>query len=74
MAVIAQAHGTAAELGLRGRLLAAIQRVQENRARHAIYRQTIAELNALTERDLADLGISRSMITRIAHEAAWGSK
>ena len=36
-------------------------------------RQTVRELNALTTRDLDDLGISRSMITRLAHEAAWGS-
>lgn len=54
--------------------MAAIQRMQENRARRVIYRQTVRELNALTNRDLADLGISRSMITRLAHEAAWGAK
>ncbi|RJE82764.1 DUF1127 domain-containing protein [Paracoccus onubensis] len=45
--------------------------MQENRARRAIYHQTLRELNALTARDLADLGISRSMITRLAHEAAY---
>ncbi|MBL3673962.1 DUF1127 domain-containing protein [Paracoccus sp. KCTC 42845] len=54
--------------------MAAIQHVQENRARRVIYRQTARELNALTNRDLADLGISRAMITRLAYEAAWGSK
>ncbi|WP_245686692.1 DUF1127 domain-containing protein [Paracoccus tibetensis] len=73
MAVIAQAHNTAADAGLRGRLLTAIQRMQEHRARRAVYRQTVRELNALTTRDLTDLGISRSMITRLAHEAAWGA-
>lgn len=73
MAVIAQAHSPAAASGLRGRLLAAMQRMQENRARKAVYRQTVRELNSLTTRDLDDLGISRSMITRLAHEAAWGS-
>lgn len=73
MAVIAQAHNATADVGLRGRLLSAIQRMQENRARRAVYRQTVRELNALTTRDLDDLGISRSMITRLAHEAAWGS-
>ncbi|MCF3972830.1 DUF1127 domain-containing protein [Paracoccus salsus] len=71
MAVIA--HTQAAAVGVRGRLLAAIQRLQENRARNAVYRQTVRELNALTSRDLDDLGISRSMISRLAHEAAWGS-
>ncbi|WP_265501372.1 DUF1127 domain-containing protein [Paracoccus beibuensis] len=73
MAVIAHAQNAAADSGLRGRLLTAIHRVQENRARRAVYRQTVRELNALTTRDLDDLGINRSMITRLAHEAAWGS-
>lgn len=71
MAVVAQAH-IAAEAGLRTRLLSAIQRMQEGRARRAVYRQTLRELKALTTRDLDDLGINRSMITRLAHEAAWG--
>ena len=72
MAVIAQAQNVA-ETGLRARLLNAVQHMQENRARRAVYRQTLRELNALTARDLDDLGISRSMITRLAHEAAWGN-
>ena len=74
MAAVAHAHNAAATDGLAGRLMAAIERMQENRARRVIYRQTVRELNALTNRDLADLGISRSMITRLAHEAAWGAK
>jgi uncharacterized protein YjiS (DUF1127 family) len=40
--------------------------------RYRLYRRTYAELNALTSRDLDDLGISRSMITRLAYEAAYG--
>ena len=74
MAAIAYTHNAAADLGFAGRLMAAIQHMQENRARRAIYRQTVRELNALTNRDLADLGISRSMIGRLAHEAAWDTK
>ncbi|MDM7459640.1 MAG: DUF1127 domain-containing protein [Paracoccus sp. (in: a-proteobacteria)] len=73
MSYVAHAQNTAAEAGFRGRLLAAIQRMQENRARRAVYRQTVRELNSLTTRDLDDLGINRSMITRLAHEAAWGA-
>lgn len=72
MTIIAQAHLASAEAGLRGRLLGAIQQMQDNRARRAVYRQTVRELDALTTRDLDDLGISRAMITRLAHEAAWG--
>ena len=74
MAAIAHTHNAAAPLGIAGRLMAAIQHMQENRARRVIYRQTVRELNALTNRDLADLGISRAMTTRLAHEAAWGTK
>lgn len=74
MAAIAQTHNAAATFGIAGRFMAAIQRLQENRARRVIYRQTVRELNALTNRDLADLGINRTMITRLAHEAAWGAK
>ena len=41
-------------------------------SRYRVYRRTYAELDALTTRDLDDLGISRSMITRLAYEAAYG--
>ncbi|MDM7933476.1 DUF1127 domain-containing protein [Tabrizicola sp.] len=37
-----------------------------------VYSQTVSELNALTDRELADLGIARASITGIAHEAAYG--
>ena len=74
MATIAHTHNAAATSGIAGRLMAAIQHMQENRARHVIYRQTVRELNALTNRDLADLGIERATITRLAREAAWGTK
>ncbi len=37
-----------------------------------LYAQTVAELNALSDRDLADLGISRLGIVEVAREAAFG--
>ena len=37
-----------------------------------VYARTVAELNALTDRELGDLGISRLGITEIAREAAYG--
>lgn len=43
----------------------------EVRAR-LVYARTLRELRALSARELADLGIPRSMITRLAAEAAWG--
>lgn len=43
-------------------------------ARRAVYRQTLRELGELSNRELADLGLSRSNIRSVAYEAAWGSK
>lgn len=48
---------------LRARLVAWV-------ARRAVYTQTYNELSALNNRELADLGISRSEIKYIAREAA----
>lgn len=45
---------------------------QERAAKNRVYHETLAELRALTERDLADIGISHSQINAIAHEAAFG--
>jgi len=43
---------------------------QQANERRSIYRATVWELNSLTNRDLADLGISRSHIRRLALEAS----
>lgn len=40
-------------------------------ARFRLYRQTVNELSSLTSRELADLGLNRSMIKRIAYQAAY---
>jgi len=45
--------------------------LREKMANRAIYRATVAELNTLSARDLADLGIHRSSIRSIAYEAAY---
>lgn len=39
--------------------------------RRKVYNATFSELSALTDRDLADLGIPRDDIKRIATEAAY---
>ncbi len=51
--------------GLMARMIEAV-------AARKVYRTTLTELQALDNRDLADLGISRSMIKSIAYEAAYG--
>jgi len=40
--------------------------------RYTVFRRTYNELSALSTRELQDLGYSRSMITRLAYEAAYG--
>lgn len=42
------------------------------RAKRRVYRETIAELIVLSDRELADLGINRAEIRRIAKAAAEG--
>jgi len=42
--------------------------------RARVFRDTHAELDSLSARKLDDLGISRTMITRVAYEAAYGPK
>ncbi|MFE3839371.1 DUF1127 domain-containing protein [Pseudogemmobacter sonorensis] len=41
-------------------------------ARRRLYSHTMAELRNLSDRELADLGISRLSIAQVAHEAAYG--
>ena len=44
----------------------------DRRARARRYRETLNELQALSDRDLADLGIYRGNVPRIAYMAAYG--
>jgi uncharacterized protein YjiS (DUF1127 family) len=46
--------------------------LREAAQRRAIYVQTLRELSALSDRDLADLGLGRGEIEAVAHEAAYG--
>ncbi len=55
-------------------LRAAAQQFRAAAARRAVYRQTVRELEALTDRDLADLGISRTDIGDLAWQNAYGTK
>lgn len=49
-----------------------LARFVEAAAARKVYRTTLTELEGLSNRDLADLGINRSMIKSIAYEAAYG--
>ncbi len=52
------------------RLTEARERFARNRLRRHIFRQTMSELSALSTRELADLGLHRSMIRRVAWQEA----
>jgi uncharacterized protein YjiS (DUF1127 family) len=41
--------------------------------RRKVYNQTVYELSLLSDRDLSDLGLSRSNIGQIAREAAYAN-
>ena len=56
--------------GLKARYLHLLDRLSEGAARRAVYRRKVAELHALSDRDLADFGYHRSEIPRIARDAA----
>ena len=46
--------------------------IAERFARYSTYRTTLNELSALSDRELVDLGISRSEVRSIAYRAAYG--
>lgn len=49
-----------------------VARVREFFARSRTYRTTFKELSALSEYELNDIGLSRSMIHDVARETAYG--
>lgn len=57
--------------GFAARISAVVAHVTEALARRAVFNQTVRELSSLSNRDLADLGLSRSMIKSVAYEAAY---
>lgn len=69
MAYLNQTHGATQHSGF-GDFVARIRNMLEQRR---LYRQTIAELGTLNDRELADLQLNRSMITSAAREAVYGN-
>lgn len=59
--------------GFGHRVAAVFEDLKARYSRYAVYRTTLTELGALTDRDLADLGINRSVIKSVALEAAYGA-
>lgn len=61
-----------ARKGLMDRLMTLKDTVTTALNQRQLYVRTMSELNALTDRELADLGISRMSIRELAQEAAYG--
>ena len=68
MTVLTQTHAKGASLS--DRLQAATEALSDRIASYRLYRQTYKELNALTNRELSDLGLHRSEVRRVALETA----
>ena len=66
---MAYANSRSASVGFSDRIASALRLVKDAMARRRLFNQTLVELNALTDRELADLGISRINIIDLAREA-----
>jgi uncharacterized protein YjiS (DUF1127 family) len=62
----------AASFGIVDRAATVVKSLRTALERRRVYKQTVRELRALSSRELADLGLHPSMITRVALEAAYG--
>lgn len=62
----------AASFSLADRFSGVLAQFKASFARRAVYNQTVRELVVLSDRELADLGISRADIRTVALEAAYG--
>ncbi|MCT4372442.1 DUF1127 domain-containing protein [Yangia mangrovi] len=54
-----------------GRSEGIVERLRNALARRRLYKQTFSELASLSNRELSDLGLHRSMIRRVAYQAAY---
>jgi uncharacterized protein YjiS (DUF1127 family) len=50
-----------------------VARVRKALTDYRLYRATVRELSSLTDRDLSDLGLHRSMIRDVARESVYGA-
>ena len=71
MAYASDTRTTSASIGDRVRELRST--LATRYAQHKVYRSTLKELESLTDRDLADLGLNRLVIQDVARKAAYES-
>ena len=58
-------------MALNVRLVNALDSFKKNLRQRRMYNQTIRELNSLSDRELNDLGLCRSMISDVARSAVY---
>lgn len=63
-------HSENRDASLFGRLHASIDDLRLRIARYRVFRQTMSEMGALNNRELADLGLHRSELRRVAYQAS----
>lgn len=57
--------------GVADRFSGLVKAVKDALARRRVFNQTLFELHRLSDRDLTDLGMSRSNLTEVARAAAY---
>lgn len=62
-------HIRATQTGTQNPISTAFHNMLERFKEYRLYRKTLAELNQLSDRELADIGLSRSMARRVAFDA-----
>lgn len=64
-------HRPSAPIALPVRLVYALETLKKNHQRRRMYNKTYRELNGLSNRELNDLGLCRSMIREVARSAVY---
>ncbi|TCS67158.1 DUF1127 domain-containing protein [Primorskyibacter sedentarius] len=64
-------HTSRPQSAFAARINVALDNIRTRLERRRVYKRTLAELQSLSSRELADLGLNRSMLTRIAYQAAY---
>ncbi len=62
---------TGTQSGFSARFTGLLIDLRARLARRKVYNQTLSELQNLSNRELADLGLNRSIIRRVAYQAAY---
>lgn len=64
-------HRFSAPIALNVRLAYAIENFKKTQRQRRMFRKTLTELGALSDRELHDLGLNRSMIADVARNAVY---